>query len=234
VIVSLRFALAALLGIAAIFVVARRLAGALETPLGPRDLFLSGLVLAGLAFVAHPPARARRFHLGNVLISPAVLAVAAALSLPGSNALALFAFWVVILGEELLAFRRTRLRRSAAGVPFDVNPRAEQDELEPKEPDADVLQQFTLRATAAGGQELSGWLRVSLRAGQRTGSSHLAFCPAFNRMPTVLAEPVSGPACQIKAAQILPYGARLDLKLDEPTKEDASILVWVFAVNGSA
>ncbi len=89
-------------------------------------------------------------------------------------------------------------------------------EAEPIEPSADVLQQLTLRTTAEGGQELSGWLRLSLAAGQRTGSLHVAFCPSFDAAPQVQAEAVSGPGCRIKAAQVLPYGARLDVKLDEP------------------
>ena len=104
------------------------------------------------------------------------------------------------------------------------------EESEPTEPAADVLQQLTLRTTAEGGQELSGWLRMPLTAGQRTGSLHVAFCPSFDQMPQVQAEAVSGPDCRIKAAQVLPYGARLDVKLDEPAGgKDESVLVWFFA-----
>ena len=104
-------------------------------------------------------------------------------------------------------------------------------EAEPREPSADVLQQLTLRTTAEGGQELSGWLRIRLVAGQRTGSLHVAFCPSFDAAPQVQAEAVSGPDCRIKAAQVLPYGARLDVKLDEPAAEDQSVLVWFHAAN---
>ena len=99
------------------------------------------------------------------------------------------------------------------------------------EPSADVLQQLTLRTTAEGGQELSGWLRLGLAAGQRSGSLHVAFCPSFGEMPQVQAEAVSGPDCRIKAAQVLPYGARLDVKLDEAAEEDESVLVWFHAAN---
>jgi hypothetical protein len=102
-------------------------------------------------------------------------------------------------------------------------------EAEPIEPSADVLQQLTLRTTAEGAQELSGWLRLSLAAGQRTGSLHVAFCPSFDAAPQVQAEAVSGPGCRIKAAQVLPYGARLDVKLDEPAGADENVLVWFHA-----
>ena len=83
------------------------------------------------------------------------------------------------------------------------------DEPEPAEPAAEVLQQLTLRTTAEGGQVLSGWLRMPLAAGQRSGNLHVAFCPAFGQIPQVHAEAVSGPDCRIKAAQVLPYGAAI-------------------------
>ena len=101
-------------------------------------------------------------------------------------------------------------------------------EPEPTDPAADILQQLTLRTTTEGGQELSGWLRMPLAAGQRTGSLHVAFCPSFNQAPQVQAEAVSGPDCRLKAAQVLPYGARLDVKLDEPAGDNESVLVWFF------
>ena len=70
---------------------------------------------------------------------------------------------------------------------------------------------------------------MPLAVGQRSGSLHVAFCPSFEQEPQVEAEPVCGPDCRIKAAQVLPYGARLDVKLDEPAAQDASVLVWFFA-----
>ena len=100
------------------------------------------------------------------------------------------------------------------------------DEIEPAD---DVMQQLTFRTTAAGGQEISGWLRMPLAAGQRSGSLHVAFCPPLKDVPEVQAEAYSGPACRIKAAQVLPYGARLDVKLDNPAAEGDSLLVRLFA-----
>ena len=188
----------------------------------------------------------------SLLISLATLVIAASLSLSGSNSVALFGFWAVIVGEELWAWRSMLPaahsnsprpypgeggHRTMVGVRAGLPIRREQgqadgdlrEEIEPPEPAADVLQQLTLRTTAAGGQELSGWLRMPLAAGQRTGSLHVAFCPSFDQAPQVEVEPVCGPDCRIKAAQVLPYGARLDVKLDEPAGEDESVLVWFFA-----
>jgi hypothetical protein len=263
----LRSAVAALLAVAAIFVAARRLAGALETPLGGFQLLAAAIVLAGLAGVAHAPLQKGRFHAGCVLISLAILVIGASLSRSGSNLVALLGFWVVVVGEELWAWRSLLPARRAIsprlpavpgrmgegqGVSISPLPLGEGqgvravlplapphaptpadgdsiEEFEPVAPAADVLQQLTLRTTAEGGQELSGWLRLWLAKGQRTGSLHVAFCPSFDELPQVQAEAVSGPGCRIKAAQVLPYGARLDVKLDEPAAEDESVLVWFFA-----
>ena len=233
--VCLRSAVAALLAVAAVFIAARRLAGALATPLGPFPLLAAGGLLAGLAQIARVPAQRGRPWAAGALISLAMAAIAASLSLPGSRAIALLGFWAVIVGEELWAWRSMLpAGRSNSPLPPAVELPAGDDsigELEPPEPAADVLQQLTLRATTEGGAELSGWLRIRLAAGQRTGSLHVAFCPSFGQVPEVQAEPVSGPDCRIKAAQVLPYGARLDIKLDAPAGQCENVLVWFRAVS---
>ncbi len=233
----LRSAVTALLASAAAFIASRRLAGALETPLEPFQLLITGVVLAGLAWIAHAPAQTGRFPVGGVLISLAMLVLTASLSLRGSDATALLGFWAMIAGGELWAWRgMLPARRSTKADLAIARPPAPRggdaiEEFEPTEPAIDVLQQLTLRSTAEGGQELSGWLRMRPAAGQRTGSLHVAFCPSFSQIPQVQAEAVSGPDCRIKAAQVLPYGARLDVKLDEPAEEDESVLVWFHAAN---
>jgi hypothetical protein len=257
--IYLRSAVAALLAVAALFLAARRLAGALETPLGPFQLLVAGILLAGLAQIAHAPAPRGRRCATSVLIFLAMLAIAASLSLRGSNPVSLLGFWAAIVGEELWAWRgilpTKRLNSSlhdplrgcpAEGLgvraslplaPLHVLEPADAGSIadpEPTEPAADVLQQLTLRSTAEGGQELSGWLRIRLAAGQRTGSLHVAFCPSFSQMPQIEVEPVCGPDCRIKAAQVLPYGARLDVKLEEPAGADESVLLWFFAYAGSS
>ena len=101
----LRSAVTALLALAAVFVVSRWMAGALKTPLGPFPLLVAGVLLAGLARMAHAPAQAGRFPAGGVMTSVATLALAASLSLSGGNVGALLGFWAVIVGEELWAWR---------------------------------------------------------------------------------------------------------------------------------
>jgi hypothetical protein len=107
------------------------------------------------------------------------------------------------------------------------------DADEPSEPAADVVQQLTLRTTAEGGQELSGWLRMNLLPGQRNGTLHVAFCPPFDRPPLVEAEQVAGPDCRIKVAEAQTYGARLDIKLNALAVGEENVLVSFFAASGA-
>jgi hypothetical protein len=232
----LRSTAAALLALAAVFLAWRRLAGALGTPLGPFQLLVAAGLLAGLTRFARGPAPTGRPGAAGLPVSLAMLAIAASFSLSGGNSFALLVFWAVIAGEECWAWRGLAPARRAPKAKLPTVPPPAGDTLEdtgPSEPATDVLQQLTLRATAEGAQELSGWLRIKLAAGQRTGSLHVAFCPSFDCSPQVQAEAVSGPDCRVKASQVLPYGARLDVKLDEPAEEGESVLVWFFARSGA-
>ena len=60
-----------------------------------------------------------------------------------------------------------------------------------------------------------------------TGAGHLVILMIDD--PQVQAEAVSGPDCRIKAAQVLPCGARLDIKLDELAAAEENVLVWFYA-----
>jgi hypothetical protein len=237
---------AGLLPAAAVFIAWRRLAGALESPLPPAGLLVTALLLAVLAAIAHASASRR----ANILVSVAVLGIAGALAVPGVSLLVLIGYWTVIFSEECWAWRGLLQYRKKTGTgaatyaepvpvfirpgppalahePFDAGSEVVEEEV--AEPDADVLQQLTLRATRDGGQELSGWLRAALVPGQRTGSLHVAFCPAFDRAPQVQAEVVAGPKCSVKPVEVLPYGARLDFKLAASAAHDDSLLIWFFA-----
>jgi hypothetical protein len=92
-----------------------------------------------------------------------------------------------------------------------------------------VTQQFVRSHTADGTETLCGWLRVEMPAGARTISSHIAFCPPFARTPGVEIHQITGPTARVKPAQVLPYGARLEVKLDHPNPEPATILLRFLA-----
>ena len=64
-----------------------------------------------------------------------------------------------------------------------------------------------------------------LAAGQRTHNVHLAFCPPFARTPELAVEQVDGPRCRIKTVQLLPYGARLEVKLAAAAESATGVLL---------
>jgi len=236
-IVALRGAISAiliaLLGLAAVVFAARRMSGALDTPLSPPALLAAWTLLVGIAAAARA---GRSDALGRLLTSAFLVLVAAAATLPGHNALATMAFWVAIVGEECWAWRdrllprRSRaLSRSHEMPPLEI---ASRDSIAPDvdasselEPGFDVLQQLTLSREDDGRQRLSGWLRMPLTTGQRTGSIHVAFCPPFAETPEIEVEQAAGPACRIKTGQRLSHGARLDVKLSTAAEEPTSVLL---------
>ena len=74
------------------------------------------------------------------------------------------------------------------------------------------------RVQAVDGRDiLAGTLTTRLSAGQVTAHVHVAFCPPFASVPRLDFRHAAGPAARIKLGQILPHGARIDVKLDAPS-----------------
>jgi hypothetical protein len=214
-----------LLSAAAIVIVARRLAGALETPLEPAPLFSAG-VLAAMALAAirigwlFSPTAAGASRLDWVVMaaaSLAAIALAAALCLPETSLPGLFLLWIPLATEELWAWTKR-------GQNY-FSPKKMPTPAEINSSDPFLLQRLTRSRAADGAEELSGWLRMAFAAGQRTGSLHVAFCPPFDAAPDLEIEQIEGPESRLKTAQLLPYGARIDLKLLSPAEEATSVLV---------
>jgi hypothetical protein len=184
----------------------------------------------------------------DISLSGALLICAASVSLPGVNAWAIGFFWLFLLGEEIwawqkragrgmpgwwqkkLAFRRLRVDPKQLSLPhIDITkspPHRISDILNTSDRPAKEVSQQLIRLTAADGSEvLSGWLRVDFAGGQRTGNMHVAFCPPFASMPELKVSQLDGPEARIKIAQLLPYGARLDLKLISFSDEPGSVIL---------
>jgi hypothetical protein len=113
-----------LLALVALLVTWRRLAGALNCPLGPAAMTLVGASLAGVAVLARlgRQRRTQRRWRGarwDLLLSAAVLLLAYALWIPGCGRAGLLAFWAILAGEEGWAWGGVLLagRRRPAGQP---------------------------------------------------------------------------------------------------------------------
>lgn len=243
-----------LLSVAALVVVMRRAAGALEQSLDPAALGAVGALLAATAavirlgwFLPHAADVSPRLDRAMMIVtSLAVLSLGGGLCLPGTPLLGTLLLCAALTAEEGWAWM-WRLRRrfapsSPAALPRSIRvdmahnsfARTSRDTDLPAElaaiqetavPSDNVIQQLTRSQTADGAEELSGWLRLSFAASQRTGSVHVAFCPPFAGVPEFEVEQIDGPEARIKPAQLLPYGARLDLKLAAASEEPASVLL---------
>jgi hypothetical protein len=91
--------------------------------------------------------------------------------------------------------------------------------------DATVTQQMVRRRESDQSESLEGWLRADLATGQRHATAHIAICPPLVRSPECFAEQMDGPPATIKVGQVLPFGVRFEIKLDQPAREAASVLV---------
>jgi len=221
--VGLGDAALAFLCCAAALIVCRRLAGALLAPANPAALLTVGCLAASLAMAFRlTPHDVRHWQHRLLVVSPTVtlLVLGVALSMPGAGLAALAALWLPLLAEEGWAAWRVyhRPRRAAHGpgvVPAAASSASAIVAVAPPT-DADVTQQLVRSRAADGSESLAGWLRLTLTPGQRQTTAHLAFCPPFAQTPTLDVSQADGPAARVKTAQLLPYGARLEIKLAAP------------------
>jgi len=96
-------------------------------------------------------------------------------------------------------------------------------------PDAACVQRLS-RVQAVNGEDLlEGSLSTRFAAGQTTGLMHVAFCPSFARVPTLDYRQQAGPAARIKLGQLLPHGARFEIKLSEPAQAALHVTLEIIA-----
>lgn len=94
--------------------------------------------------------------------------------------------------------------------------------IEPSPPAGGILQQRFERYLLPSERVecLHGTLHLTVAAGSRLATGHVGFCPPFHQIPFVEA----GTRCEeveatILAAEVLPWGARIECRLDEPADE---------------
>jgi hypothetical protein len=72
-------------------------------------------------------------------------------------------------------------------------------------------------------------LRGTFAPGQRALSLHVAFCPPLESTPQVQAHQLEGAGANVKVAQVLPYGVRIDLRLRGFSEQPETVLIEVLA-----
>lgn len=99
----------------------------------------------------------------------------------------------------------------------------------PVTPLGHVLQRFE-RYELDGVDCLRGSLSLTVPQGARSAHGHVGFCPSFRHVPTVeTTTAYDGVEAVIAAAEVVPWGVRIECRLDEPAEEPVEIPVDVVA-----
>ena len=97
-------------------------------------------------------------------------------------------------------------------------------------PVGNLLQRFERLALPDGGECVRGRLWVVVPEGSRSGSAHVGFCPPLAAVPTIdVTTDYDGVEAVISAAEVLPWGVRIECRLDEPAEETIEIPVDILA-----
>jgi len=92
-----------------------------------------------------------------------------------------------------------------------------------------LLQRLERFESPTGVDCLRGRLNLSIPAGGRTTHAHVGFCPAFGQTPLVdVTTEYDGVDAVVAAAEVLPWGVRVECRLSEPAEEPLEIPVDVF------
>ena len=214
----------------------RRFWGGLQSAPTLRALVAVGILLAVLAAVVHGGARllcgkqAAIYRAAQGFL-PLSLAIAVfSVCVPGSSFFGVF-FVILILGCEELFWllrpppsretlpRQTTNPRSAPPIHMRNEKKVVKVESELSDFPPEVLRRVERSVGPAGEDICWGQIRSEFLPGQRTAAIHLEFCPPFQRSPELHVEQVDGPDATVKTTQILPYGARLEVRLAQSGSE---------------
>jgi hypothetical protein len=238
------FLFSLLLALAAMFLLVRRLAGGLNTPLPASMLFGVGLIAAAAAWTVHLLIVAGRSHetalratIAKWLSVASLPIIAAAVSLPASSGVGLVVLWLTVGGAELGLWRMRKIGQP--GLPVFLRrpqPSSVATEIAPMAngapasslfdiTDKAATQKLVYRHNEANKLIVEGWLRADFVAEQRTAVVHIAFCPAFDETPVVEAELADGPLCEIRPTLVLPWGVRWEVKLESPATEPTTAAI---------
>ncbi len=235
----------ALLAASSALLVVRRWAGAATQPPEPLLLVTLGgiIVLAGwclrfLAFRAAPEECRTRFTQAiSIATSTAVCGLACGLTFAATPLAVRGVLWATVLGSELAAWLAYRAAPPNRGgdVPHrgadtaGTGTRLPSARVPRPPSDAVIVQQQIRTRSATGCETLAGDFQATFVPGQRTTSLHVAFCPPFALLPGVTVQQISGAEARLNVAQILPYGARIDVKLPREASRLTEVVVHVTA-----
>ena len=207
----------------------RRVWGGLQSAPEAPILVFVGLLLAALATATHYGTQSllgknsSKYYLLQGLIPLSLLISAFSICVPGSPLPGVLAIVAILVTEELFWIARPHREATPAISDRPIPLQSPRSPTEGKQETvavdfesdfpAEVLRRIE-RTRGPGGEDICwGQVRTTFQAGQRTAPIHIVFCPPFAVIPTLHFEQVQGPDASVKATQILPYGARLEVRL---------------------
>jgi hypothetical protein len=216
----------------ALFLASRRAIGAMTAPLPPLPLVATALAVLAWFAVVHAAGmflgeRSRSLPRAKSWVLQSVpwvtlLLVAYACSYPAAR----LVDWLVWGATIALAWLLPRLAATPRSHrPLKHSPPA----VAAPSVDERLLSQLTRVRTAAGQDAIRGTLVAELALGQRDATLYIAFCPPFERLPSVEAEVDGSTAASVKLTQVLHHGAQLELRLTRPAAQPTAVSVEVFA-----
>jgi hypothetical protein len=125
------------------------------------------------------------------------------------------------LGRVRTAPIHTAPRRTARSTPAAAS-----------RPARHVTQRLRRERGAQGQDHIEAELTAPVQVGERTVQAHVAFCPPFEQLPEVQVEQVAGPQAELRIAQRLAHGVRIECKLNRPAASAEPIRIRLTANSG--
>lgn len=231
-----------LLATTAVLLLIRRMSGALQKSLDPPALIITGLMLATVLYGLRSvwrrlPQPVTHTWFGRIVSSiPTVswIVLLATLTYPTVFSPDSIFCWSLLLTADVFARvglheHRTLWRKTPSTLAEADEPTMGKLDLANPCDEQQVIQQLTRIRQADGSDLLYGHLRAVWQPGEKSQAVHVAFCPPFSGTPQLDVGQVDGPQVQIKVAQLLPYGVRLEVRLAHVTQTPTSALLEMTA-----
>lgn len=225
--------------------VLRRLTQAIDTAAPPLVLLAAAMAGALLVLVSDLGTRLTGGRAGQLISRSGMLLGVLALAVPPAATLGSWAAAGIALAATLVAFLRpltgavvswpaARRWRSDARVPLPVAARPPQRRR--RRLPGSLRQRYERYELPAGGDCVRGRIAIAVPAGARAAAGHIGFCPAFAETPEVeVTTSYDGVEVTVAAAEVLPWGVRVECRLAEPAEEPLEIPIDILArVPGSS
>lgn len=241
------------LPLCAMLLAARRGIAAAQ-PLTPALLPATAIVLALVAWTGRwLGARSRPLRMSAILCAAPLVTTSTSLLLLGLAIgagerpwWAALAYWIIVGSEEGWAWRaylvgrssfrhfpaRSSFGRSSEAKPMPPviapTPAVDRELAAPQR----LTQEYARASLGDGQEQIKGALHLYVPQGSRTATAHIGFCPPFAARPRFEMRLTAGPPCRLKLGQLLPQGARIEIKLHAPPTAPQTLSL-AFTADGS-